>query len=86
MKIPVFYVVNKMDTPAKNSNHSYYQLGVDVLPVSAEHGIGVDDLLEEIYPYLSSTKQTPYAEDEMRFSIIGRPNVGKSTLVNSTYW
>lgn len=82
---PVFLAVNKIDTPKSEPLLAdFYQLGVnDIFPISAEGGMGVDDLLEALMPYL------PHAPDESakleipRIAVVGRPNVGKSTLVNA---
>ena len=82
---PVFLAVNKIDTPKSEPLLAdFYQLGVkDIFPISAEGGMGVDELLEALIPYL------PLAPDELaqpeipRIAVVGRPNVGKSTLVNA---
>ncbi len=82
---PVFYAVNKLDTPKSEPLLAdFYRLGTDRLyPISSEHGLGVDDLLEAIVPLLPE----PPAEAEQtaipKVAVVGRPNVGKSTLVNA---
>ncbi len=81
---PTFYAINKIDTPkAETLLADFYQLGKDKLfPITAEHGIGVDDLLEAFLPLLpfdEEQERTPYP----RVAVVGRPNVGKSTLVNT---
>ncbi len=74
--------VNKVDSQAQTSaSHVFYELAQDVFPIAAEHGTGVDDLLDAI------TRDFPEAPDEeeveaLNIAIIGRPNVGKSTLLN----
>jgi GTPase len=81
---PVSLAVNKCDTPKHEMlTAGFHELGIaDVFPLSAEHGLSVDALLEHV------TKDFPAAEDELpereliRVAIIGRPNVGKSTLLN----
>ena len=85
---PVFFAINKIDTPKSESLLAdFYRLGRDPLyPVSAEHGIGVDDLLEAIYPLLPDTGDKDaqnVLRDVPRIAVVGRPNVGKSTLVNT---
>ncbi|RHM60613.1 MULTISPECIES: ribosome biogenesis GTPase Der [Coprobacillaceae] len=81
---PVILAVNKIDDQAfKDYIYEFYALGVgDPIPVSGSHGIGIGDLLDEVVKQLDSTEQV-YDEDEIRFSIIGRPNVGKSSLTNA---
>jgi len=79
---PLVVAANKVDTPRQASLAAgFYALGLDVFPVSAEHGFGVDDLLEAI----TSRFAAGAAEEEapaVSVAIIGRPNVGKSTLLN----
>jgi len=82
---PVFFAVNKIDTPkADPLIADFYQLGKDELyPVSAEHGIGVAELLDAIYPLLPATDGAGELLQLPRIAVVGRPNVGKSTLVNA---
>src|SRR5579862_5586360 len=81
---PVSLAVNKADTAARESlAHDFYSLGIrDVFPVSAEHGIGVDALLDHV---TAGFGEAPAAEvrESIKVAIIGRPNVGKSTLLNA---
>ncbi len=82
---PVFYVINKVDGPKQDAETAdFYSLGVDeVHPISAEHGRGITDLMEEVLAVLPHD-ELPADEDasEIRLAVIGRPNVGKSSLVN----
>jgi len=80
---PVSLAVNKADTGARESlAHDFYSLGIgDIFPVSAEHGIGVDALLEHVTAGFAETPEEERRED-IKVAIIGRPNVGKSTLLN----
>ncbi len=82
---PVVYVVNKIDTPKSDPLIiDFYRLGLDPLfAVSAEHGIGVDDVLEAIHPHLPEAPGEGALSDVPRIAVVGRPNVGKSTLVNA---
>jgi GTP-binding protein len=82
---PVFLAVNKIDTPqAEPLLGDFYQLGVKrIFPISAEGGLGVDELLEGLLPYLPQAPDDPVQADVPRIAVVGRPNVGKSTLVNS---
>jgi len=82
---PVFYGVNKIDGPKHESFLSDFSvLGVDPLyPVSAEHGYGVHDLVDALIAVLPRSSTTPEAaSDRIRLAVIGRPNVGKSSLIN----
>ncbi|MBI3951026.1 MAG: ribosome biogenesis GTPase Der [Acidobacteria bacterium] len=83
---PVFVLANKADTVHLESQaEAFRQLGFDqVFPISAEHGAGVADMLDILIEYLTPTEPTreTTGEPEIKIAIIGRPNVGKSTLVN----
>lgn len=85
VKKPIFFAINKIDTPKSEPLLAdFYRLGTsDLYPVSAEHGIGVDDLLEAIFPLLPETEGNGEARDIPRVAVVGRPNVGKSTLINA---
>jgi GTP-binding protein len=80
---PVFYGVNKIDGPRRESALSDFSaLGVDPLyPVSAEDGYGVHDLMDALTAVLSPSAPEA-ASDRIRLAVIGRPNVGKSSLIN----
>jgi GTP-binding protein len=82
---PVSLAVNKADTASRQDlAHEFYGLGVsDVFPVSAEHGIGVDALLEHIVREFPEEAAELAESPAIKVSIIGRPNVGKSTLLNA---
>ncbi|WP_159648518.1 ribosome biogenesis GTPase Der [Erysipelothrix aquatica] len=81
---PVIVAVNKVDDIQFQADiYEFYALGYDEpMAVSSLHGIGVGDLLDTIIRKLPEKGLTMY-EDELKFSIIGRPNVGKSSLVNA---
>lgn len=79
--IPVINKADKMDgflVP-----NSYYELNSDFIPISAEHNLGVETLLAEIDKSLATSSQADIEpEPSARISIIGKPNVGKSSLIN----
>ena len=76
---PIILVVNKI----RDYIYEFYALGVgDPIPVSGSHGIGIGDLLDQIINQLDLQDEETN-EDEISFSIIGRPNVGKSSLTNA---
>jgi len=82
---PIFYVVNKIDGERQEENVlDFYRLGVSNLhSISAEHGRGVGDLMEEVLKALPPAfPQEEKAEERIRVAIVGRPNVGKSSLLN----
>jgi GTP-binding protein len=81
---PVLFVVNKVDGPAQEAAMGeFYALGVGELhAISAEHRLGTRDLIEEILTLLPEQEDEEEVTSETRMSIIGRPNVGKSSLVN----
>ncbi len=82
---PVFVAANKCDGPKLwNEANAFYELGLDqVFPISAEHGINVGDLLDEITRVLPrGGRLAEPQEREIKVAIVGKPNVGKSTLLN----
>ncbi len=81
----VFYVVNKVDGERQEEEvFDFYRLGVEKLhSISAEHGRGVGDLLDEAFKSLPpALPQEERAGEETRVALVGRPNVGKSSLLN----
>jgi len=82
---PVVLAVNKIDNPEmKDQIYDFYALGFgEPFPISGSHGIGLGDLLDEAAKHFPKNKQGDYDEDVIKFSLIGRPNVGKSSLVNA---
>ena len=79
----VIVAVNKIDNKKREEVvYNFYELGFEkVLPISASHNLGFDKLLEEITKDFKDTTET--IDDTVKFSIIGRPNVGKSSLINA---
>jgi len=90
---PISLVVNKIDAPVReNLVHEFYSLGLsDIFPVSAEHRLGLQDLLDHVtktFPAADAAMQAAKEEEEakqrrIKVAIIGRPNVGKSTMLNA---
>ena len=81
---PVILAVNKVDNPEMRSAiYDFYALGLgDPYPVSSAHGIGTGDVLDAIVDNLPTEAQEENS-DIIKFSLIGRPNVGKSSLINA---
>lgn len=81
---PVILAVNKIDNQDMMLNiGEFYSLGLgEPIPTSGEHGIGIGDILDKIVKTLPDKEDEKY-DDAITFSIIGRPNVGKSSLVNA---
>ena len=81
---PVILAVNKVDNPEMRSAiYDFYALGLgDPYPVSSAHGIGTGDVLDAIVDNLPAEAQEE-SSDIIKFSLIGRPNVGKSSLINA---
>ncbi|WP_420465195.1 ribosome biogenesis GTPase Der [Panacagrimonas sp.] len=81
---PLTLLVNKAEGHHKPSAASeFYELGLgEPLPVSAQHGDGIAALLRNILADVAPVEEQPLNDDEVRVAIVGRPNVGKSTLVN----
>ena len=76
--------VNKIDNESRKENvYSFYELGFEkVMPISVEHKLGIDELLKEITSEFNENPTLP-KDDILRFSFIGRPNTGKSSLTNA---
>ena len=83
-KKPVILAVNKIDDVSiLNNIYEYYALGVgDPIAVSGVHGIGIGDLLDRVVELMPEKSVEQY-DGMIRFAIIGRPNVGKSSLTNA---
>jgi len=85
---PISLAVNKADTGAREDlAHGFYSLGIrDIFPVSAEHGLGIDALVDHVTAGFAKPAEPDTAEEPLasvKVAIIGRPNVGKSTLLNA---
>ncbi len=81
---PVFWAVNKIDGPEQEDRlHEFYALGVSPLhPLSSAHRYGMSDLLDALVAALPPDRAPEPAGEEIRLAVVGRPNVGKSSLVN----
>ena len=82
---PVFPAANKIDTPKSEPLiGDFYVLGVEeVYPISAEHGTGVAELLDALYPLMSPGTEDARSTEIPKIAVVGRPNVGKSTFINT---
>ena len=81
---PIFIAANKAETrKIEEDAAEFYQFGFELIPVSSEHGNGVGDLLDEVFKVLDFEEEVEEEKlDEIKLAIIGRPNVGKSSLLN----
>ncbi|QDQ02076.1 ribosome biogenesis GTPase Der [Lysinibacillus fusiformis] len=84
-KKPVVLAVNKIDNPdMREMIYDFYALGFgEPWPISGSHGLGLGDLLDECAKHFPQEDEEQYGDDVIKFSLIGRPNVGKSSLVNA---
>ncbi len=83
----ILWVANKIDTPSKEDRlFEFYRIGADeIIPLSAITGYGFDDLMDKIVSLIPKESEVKISvENEMpKIAVVGRPNVGKSTLINS---
>lgn len=81
----VVLAVNKADNPESRAySYEFYSLGLgEPYPISGSHGLGLGDLLDAVIANFPADLEDDYDEDTIRFSVIGRPNVGKSSIVNA---
>src|SRR5699024_7239709 len=82
---PTVLAVNKVDNPEMREDiYEFYALGLgDPFPISGPHGLGLGDLLDEVISHSPTLEEDERDEDTIYFSLIGRPNDGKSCLVNA---
>jgi len=83
--ITFIIVVNKIDSDEREMNIAeFYKLGVDeILSISASHGRNVDELLDKIVAYIPEEEKTESDENRLKIVVVGRPNMGKSSLINA---
>ena len=80
---PVFLVANKCDSPEHDALGLEFEgLGFPVFPVSALHGRGIDEVMDQAVPALPPAGSEAEAENALRVAIVGRPNAGKSSYIN----
>ena len=81
---PTFFVINKIDGPKQEAlAYEFYRLGIEKLyTISAEHGVGVGELLDDVVEYLPVPDAVSEDEQRIRIAVIGKPNVGKSSIIN----
>ncbi len=85
---PVFYLINKIENSSQKQDlMEFYELGIDrFYSVSAEHGIGVGDFLDDLVEVLPRAEYSePSLGEEICIAVVGRPNVGKSSLINKLF-
>ncbi len=84
-KKPIVLAVNKVDNLQRQEDiYEFYRLGIgDPIGISGVHGIGIGDLLVAAFEHFPDDIDEVYGEEVIRFALIGRPNVGKSSLVNA---
>ena len=82
---PVLVLANKLDDPRRDLEAlEFHRLGLgDPIPISALHGHGTGDLLDEVVRRLPGGSERPVGEEAIKVAILGRPNVGKSSLLNA---
>ena len=82
---PVILAVNKVDSLAKFGNdvYEFYNLGIgDPIPVSGASRLGIGDLLDEVVKHFEASQMEEEEDDRPRIAVVGKPNVGKSSLIN----
>ena len=86
VKVPVILAINKADNPKRAASaNEFFALGIgdEVMPISSLHGDGVADLLDLIIARIPALDELPERAEEIKLAIVGRPNVGKSSILNA---
>lgn len=84
-KKPIILAVNKIDNIGEIPSEAYefYNLGLgDFISISSSHGLGIGDLLDEVFKYFGNGSEEENEDDLIKVAVIGKPNVGKSSLIN----
>jgi GTP-binding protein len=85
-KKPVVLAVNKVDRVGEIPADAYefYNLGIgDIMTISSVHGLGMGDLLDEIYKHFPAENEIDSDEEVIKVAVVGKPNAGKSSLINN---
>lgn len=78
----VVYAVNKLDNNSDDGlSYEFSEMGIDCIPISAEHKRNIDEILDRVIEFLPR-REAPGKSEGMRIALVGRPNVGKSTIIN----
>lgn len=82
---PTFYIVNKVDAYQRKEETlaEFYELGVDLYAISAEHGHGLDNLMDAVAPFMHLGEPEPSEDPFAKIAVVGKPNAGKSSTVNA---